>query len=63
VRDLFTTIQGRIDAGVVIADGAGEPTHGNFLGFDVADLEVFRYELAGEERAKAGLLTPHGALS
>ena len=31
VRDLFTTIEGRIDAGVVIADGAGGPTHGNFL--------------------------------
>jgi succinoglycan biosynthesis transport protein ExoP len=63
VRDLFTTIEGRIDAGVVIADGAGGPTHGNFLGFNVADLEIFRYELAGEERTQAGLLTPRGALS
>jgi len=63
VRDLFTTIEGRIDAGVVIADGAGGPTHGNFLGFNVADLEIFRYELAGEERAETGLLTPRGALS
>ncbi len=63
VRDLFTTIEGRIDAGVVVADGAGEPTHGNFLGFNVADLDVFRCELAGEEGGEAGLLTPRGALS
>ena len=52
VRDLFTTIEGRIDAGVVVADGEGGPTHGNFLGFNVADLEVIRYEPAGEERAR-----------
>lgn len=63
LRDLFTTIEGRIDAGVVVADGAGAPTQGSFLGFDVADLEVFRCELAGEGRTEGGLLTPHGALT
>ena len=36
VRDLFTTIEGRIDAGVVVADGEGAATPGNFLGFNVA---------------------------
>lgn len=63
LRDLFTTIEGRIDAGVVVAGGGGAPTHGNFLGFDVADLEVFRCELADEGRTEGGLLTPHGALT
>jgi Mrp family chromosome partitioning ATPase len=62
VRDLFTTIEGRIDAGVAIADDAGEPRRGNFLGFNVAGLEVFRYEPVGEEPV-ASLPTPRRALS
>ena len=33
VRDLFTTIEGRIDAGLVVADGEGGTAPGDFLGF------------------------------
>jgi uncharacterized protein involved in exopolysaccharide biosynthesis len=47
VRALFEAIQGRFDAGVVVADGkrrgAGSPS-GTFLGFDVMDIELFRLE-------------------
>ena len=55
VRDLFTTIEGRIDAGVVVADGEGAAAPGNFLGFNVADLDVIRYEPAAQERGEAEL--------
>jgi uncharacterized protein involved in exopolysaccharide biosynthesis len=44
VRDLFTTIEGRIDAGVAVTDGEEAPAPGTFLGFNVADLEVIRYQ-------------------
>jgi succinoglycan biosynthesis transport protein ExoP len=63
MRDLFTTIDGRIDAGVVIADGEGSAAPGNFLGFNVADLEVIRYEPAAQDQREASLLTVRGALS
>jgi polysaccharide biosynthesis transport protein len=42
--DLFTTIEGRIDAGVVVTDPEAGPASGNFLGLNVADLDVIRYE-------------------
>lgn len=62
VRDLFTTIEGRIDAGVVIAAAEGAPAQGSFLGFDVADLQVIRYEPAAQHRQGARLLTLRSAL-
>ena len=53
VRDLFTTIEGRIDAGVVVADGEGLAAPGNFLGFNVADLDVIRYEPDAQDHGEA----------
>jgi succinoglycan biosynthesis transport protein ExoP len=57
LRDLFTTIEGRIDAGVVVAGGEERGTPGDFLGFTVADLDVIRYEPTAQERSEASLLT------
>ena len=62
VRDLFTTIEGRIDAGVVVAGGEGASTPGNFLGFNVADLEVIRFEPPAQDQREASLPTPRSAL-
>jgi len=53
VRDLFTTIEGRIDAGVEVAAPEGAPPAG-FLGFDVADLHVIRYEPVVQHRGRVG---------
>ncbi len=61
LRDLFTTIEGCIDAGVVIADAAGAAAPGNFLGFNVADLDVIRYEPVARQSG-ASLLTLRAAL-
>ena len=52
IRDLFLTIQGRFDAGVVIADprypaAAGEAGDGIFLGFQVTEIDVLRIDRAG----------------
>jgi Mrp family chromosome partitioning ATPase len=63
LRDLFTTIEGRIDAGVVVADGEGITAPGNFLGFNVADLDVIRYEPDAQDRGEASLLTLRGSLT
>jgi len=63
VRDLFTTIEGRIDAGVVVADREGTTAPGNFLGFNVADLDVIRYEPDAQDRGEASLLTVRGSLT
>jgi hypothetical protein len=47
-RALFEAIQGRFDAGVMVSEGkrraklSEEP--GTFLGFEVADIELFRLE-------------------
>jgi len=48
-RALFEAIQGRFDAGVVVAEGrrrAARPSEaaGAFLGFEVTDIELFRLE-------------------
>jgi polysaccharide biosynthesis transport protein len=49
VRVLFEVIQGRFDAGVMVAD-ASQPAAtlrdppGTFLGFEVADIELIRFE-------------------
>ena len=50
-RALFETIQGRFDAGVVVAGLKRRPARmpdmpGTFLGFEVADIELFRLEHA-----------------
>lgn len=62
VRDLFTTIEGRIDAGVVVAEGETAGAPGNFLGFNVADLEVIRYQPAAQSEREASLLTLRSAV-
>ena len=56
-RQLFETIEGRFDAGVVVTDAASadlpEPeAPGTFLGFEVSDLEIihFHREAAGAAR-------------
>ncbi len=48
-RLLFEAIQGRFDAGVIIADGKKrtsvlEDPAGTFLGFEVTDIDVVRYD-------------------
>ncbi len=48
-RALFEAIQGRFDAGVVVADGKRRASKlpdapGAFLGFEVTDIELFRLE-------------------
>jgi hypothetical protein len=62
VRDLFTTIGGRIDAGVVVNEAAGEGIPGKFLGLDVADLDVIRYEPVARPPSRAGLPVLRAAL-
>ena len=48
-RFLFEAIQGRFDAGVLVADGKKrisvlEDPAGTFLGFEVSDIDVIRFE-------------------
>jgi uncharacterized protein involved in exopolysaccharide biosynthesis len=57
-RDLFETIEGRFDAGVLVADPPRVPpilvdASGIFLGFEVSDIDVIRFErkLAAAEPA------------
>ncbi|MEQ1694546.1 MAG: exopolysaccharide transport family protein [Hyphomicrobiaceae bacterium] len=53
VRHLFETIQGRCDAGVLVASGANpalRDPEGTFLGFEVADIEIIRLETATAPR-------------
>jgi hypothetical protein len=61
MRDLFTTIDGRIDLGIVNA-GKGLAAFGSFLGFGAADLEVIRYEAAAPDQRDATALSVGGAL-
>jgi uncharacterized protein involved in exopolysaccharide biosynthesis len=65
VRDLFTTIEGCIDAGVVVAGATAGQVAGNFLGYNVADLDIIRYEptVARADRGEARMGLPHGALT
>jgi polysaccharide biosynthesis transport protein len=51
-RFLFEAIQGRFDAGVLVADSKKRASvlddpAGTFLGFEVADIDVIRFERAG----------------
>jgi tyrosine-protein kinase Etk/Wzc len=69
-RALFETIQGRFDAGVIVADAKRRASKlpeapGTFLGFEVTDIELFRLErpvasrLAAERLSR--LMTKGGA--
>jgi tyrosine-protein kinase Etk/Wzc len=54
-RALFEAIQGRFDAGVIVADGKRRASRlpdapGMFLGFEVADIELFRIERPASAR-------------
>jgi septum formation inhibitor-activating ATPase MinD len=53
-RALFEAILGRFDAGVVIGDGRRrggvKEAPGTFLGFEVADIELFRLELSNSNQ-------------
>ena len=53
VRHLFETIQGRCDAGVLVASGQAAALRdppGTFLGFEVADIEIIRIEMGAIPR-------------
>ena len=60
-RNLFTAMQGRFDAGLLISDevggGGGEPIAG-FLGYDVPDLEVIQYVRSGARMPRSGRTGP-----
>ena len=47
-RALFEAIQGRFDAGVIVSEGKRRAklaeAPGTFLGFEVADIELFKLE-------------------
>lgn len=64
-RDLFTTIEGCVDAGVVVVGAKPHQVAGNFLGYNVADLDIIRYEpiVARAERGEAHVGMPQGALT
>ncbi len=59
LKQLFKTIEGCIDAGVVLATPNAEPGSGDFLGFEVPDLDIIRYE--GTEPALANMAGLRGA--
>ena len=55
-RFLFEAIQGRFDAGVLVADSKKrtsvlEDPAGTFLGFEVSDIDVIRFERAAQSQA------------
>ncbi len=57
-RALFEAIQGRFDAGVIVADGKRRASKmpdvpGTFLGFEVTDIELFRLERPASARLAA----------
>jgi hypothetical protein len=52
-RQLFEIIEGRFDAGIVVAESRSrapvlEDPAGTFLGFEVAEIDVIRYERAAQ---------------
>ncbi len=55
-RFLFEAIQGRFDAGILVADGKKRTTvledpAGTFLGFEVSEIDVIRFERAAQSQA------------
>jgi uncharacterized protein involved in exopolysaccharide biosynthesis len=62
LREFFITTEGRIDAGVAVAEVADEPpAAGDFLGFTVANLDIIRYEPSAPARSAANLVTAGGS--
>jgi polysaccharide biosynthesis transport protein len=60
IRDLFLTVEGRFDAAVVVAERrsrtAGNAiSPGQFLGFQVTDIELIRFDRGGAETRKLQL--------
>lgn len=49
LKELFKTIEGCIDAGVVVSTPGSDAISGDFLGFQVGDLDVIRYEPKGDQ--------------
>jgi hypothetical protein len=63
LRDLFITIEGRIDVGVAVSQGDTEPpAPDDFLGFTVANLDIVRYEPPTQTRSAASLIAAGGSL-
>lgn len=70
LKELFKTIEGCIDVGVIVATPNAEPAAGDFLGFHVSDLDVIRYvggepvlgTLAGLSTARTGTSPDRGTL-
>lgn len=56
-RNLFEAIEGRFDAGVLVAETKKRPTvledpMGTFLGFEVSDIDVIRYQRQPQQSAQ-----------
>jgi hypothetical protein len=55
IRDLFLAIEGRFDAGILVADRsqgkAANAAPGTFLGFQVTDIDVMRLDRGAPERS------------
>jgi len=62
MRDLFTTIDGRVDVAVLVTD-EGSAAADSFLGFNIADLEVIRYQPRRQDPSGASALPVQHALS
>jgi Mrp family chromosome partitioning ATPase len=64
LRELFKTIQGCIDAGIIVSAPGSETASGDFLGYNVHDLDVVRFEtdeLATSAHQDLGAFVPTGA--
>lgn len=64
LRDLFKTIQGCIDAGIVVSTPDMESAGGDFLGYQVNDLDVVHFEAeteASDAQQDLGAFVPAGA--
>lgn len=64
LRDLFRTIQGCIDAGIVVASPGVEFAGGDFLGYQVSDLDVIHFEAeadSSDAHQDLGAFVPSGA--
>lgn len=59
LKDLFKTIQGCIDAGVVVSTPISQTDPGDFLGYQVSDLDVIRYL---PREARSGIAQGLGAV-
>ncbi len=63
MRELFATIEGRIDAGVVVGSSSAPASPDDFLGSSRANLDIIRYEPTAEaQHDEVRLHTLRGAL-